>query len=121
MVVRLEGVIDGNPVIFKRKSGDWWETTIPANLNGVYVVELTAYDEAGNIGRAVRYIITVDLSSLCVRIVPYPYRAEIIEEYETEIYLSNFYAVLQQESYCADVVLSEYYAALMVSECWGVS
>ena len=42
MVVRLEGKIDGNPIIFVRREGDWWETTIPSNLDGVYVIELVA-------------------------------------------------------------------------------
>lgn len=29
MVVRLEGKIDGNHVIFQHKDGDVWESTIP--------------------------------------------------------------------------------------------
>lgn len=80
MVVRLEGKIDGNPIIFEREMGDWWKTTIPPNLNGIYIVELTATDEAGNQGFACRYILTVDLSQLCVHLEPYPYRAELIND-----------------------------------------
>lgn len=86
MVVRLEGKIDGNPIVFERKDGDRWETTIPANLDGVYVVELVATDEAGNQGYACQYILTVDLSQLCVHLEMIPYRAELdMDDYYVEI------------------------------------
>lgn len=77
MVVRLEGKIDGNPIIFVRREGDWWETTIPSNLDGVYVIELVATDEAGNQGFACKYILTVDLSQLCVHLEMIPYHVEL--------------------------------------------
>ena len=43
---------------------------IPATLNGKYVIGLTAYDEAGNIGNYATYIITVDLASMRVTLEP---------------------------------------------------
>ncbi len=77
MVARLEGKIGDSPIILERKEGDWWETTIPANLDGVYVVELTATDEAGNQGFACKYILSVDVSQLCVHIELAPYHADL--------------------------------------------
>lgn len=74
MVVRLEGEINGESVVLYRNkdspgSPEIWDAVIPATLNGKYVIGLTAYDEAGNIGyyhcgfslyasdiRAVRYL-----------------------------------------------------------------
>lgn len=79
MVVKLQGIIDGQSVIFERDKGDWWKAAIPRNLNGVYIVELTAIDAAGNMAYCAKYIITIDLSALCVHIEPYPYYAEVLE------------------------------------------
>ena len=48
MVVKLEGKIDGSAVILERMPGDWWSVAIPRHLNGIYVLEMTATDAAGN-------------------------------------------------------------------------
>ena len=63
MVVRLEGEINGESVVLYRNkdspgSPEIWDAVIPATLNGKYVIGLTAYDEAGNIGYYATYIIT---------------------------------------------------------------
>lgn len=98
MVVKLEGKIEGQDIIFQRKSGDWWETTIPRNLVGSYAVELIATDEAGNIGFATKYLLTVDISRLHVCLVPIPYSAHLIKsEYSTSVMMSNYYAVLVKD------------------------
>ena len=68
MVVRLEGKVQGKDVIFNRVYGDEWETIIPASLNGVYIVELTAYDDAGNMAYTARYILTIDLTSIHAKV-----------------------------------------------------
>ena len=96
MVVSLTGKIDGQEIIFTRKFGDEWETVIPQNLSGIYVVELTAVDEAGNIGFLTKYIVTIDLSAMRVSLEPYPYRAEVIEDncYYSNIIGSEYHAEL---------------------------
>ena len=60
-----------------RRDGDWWETTVPKTLNGVYVVELTATDEAGNIAYTAKYILTIDITALRVKLQRYPYSAKV--------------------------------------------
>lgn len=75
MVVRLEGEINGESVVLYRNkdspaSPEVWDAVIPATLNGKYVIGLTAYDEAGNIGYYATYIITVDLASMRVTLEP---------------------------------------------------
>lgn len=49
MVVALRGTINGNIISFARAQGDRWEAIIPKSLNGAYVVDMSAVDEAGNI------------------------------------------------------------------------
>lgn len=84
MVVRLEGKVQGQDVIFNRLQGDVWETTIPPSLNGAYIVELTAYDDAGNMAYTARYILTVDLTSIHAKVK--------INRIEARARLSRFYA-----------------------------
>lgn len=122
MVVKLTGVIEGNPVIFERKSGDVWETTIPAKLNGIYIVELTAVDEAGNIAYCAKYIVTVDLSALCVHLEPFPWKSELLDEsYNAKCEVSNYFAKLERTEYAISVELSKYYAEIMENKCGGAA
>lgn len=46
MVARLEGKVDGRDVLFTKGDGDVWETTVPVDIDGTYIVELRAWDEA---------------------------------------------------------------------------
>ena len=49
MVVSLTGMVDSIPVIFTRTEDDLWTTVVPPDLNdGMYIIELTAVDNAGN-------------------------------------------------------------------------
>lgn len=111
MVVRLEGKLEGKQIIFNWIGGDRWQSVIPKNLNGRYIVDLTAYDEAGNIGYCTKYILTIDLTALCVHLEPYPYWTEIKEAFETCAIVSGFYAELL-ERYCSIAKISDYYAEL---------
>ncbi len=85
MVVKLEGKVDGQVIIFERESeGDVWKSTIPKRMNGIYIVELTATDDAGNVAYCAKYIITVDVEALYVRLEPFDKNAITGKE--------NFYA-----------------------------
>ena len=86
MVVMLKGTINGQDITLTRAQGDRWEAIVPASLDGAFVVDLTAIDEAGNVGYTAKYIITIDLASVCVHIEPCPYYEELLEpEYYVEL------------------------------------
>ena len=68
MVVRLVGKVNSEPVIFEWKSGDRWEAIVPKIPSGVYVVELSAYDEAGNMAYLSRFLLGIDLTALCMKV-----------------------------------------------------
>lgn len=111
MVVKLEGKVNGQIIIFQRKEGDWWETIIPPNLSGSYIVELVATDEAGNQGFATRYILTVDLDALCVHLSPLPYQAELEQPaYAAEVSVSDFYSEVRCPDIYSAVLVSDFYA-----------
>lgn len=72
----LAGKIEGQPVSFAliRQEGRTtvFQTEVPATLDGEYVVELTATDDAGNVAFVCKYLITIDMSRLCVHLLPLP-------------------------------------------------
>ena len=80
MVVKVSGKIDGKEVIFERAEGDRWNATVPYDLDGMYVVELTAENDAGNIAYCKKMLLIVDPATLCVRLVPLDYMVEIVPE-----------------------------------------
>lgn len=80
MVVRLEGKVQGQDIIFKHVQGDDWEAVIPKNLTGIYIIELTAYDDNGNTAFTTRYILTVDLDALCIHLEPYPFWTDVLPD-----------------------------------------
>lgn len=79
-VVKVSGKIDGKEVIFERDEGDRWNATVPYDLDGMYVVELTAENDAGNIAYCTKMLLIVDPATLCVRLVPLDYMVEIVPE-----------------------------------------
>ena len=100
MVTRVEGIVNGDPVIFQRVVGDQWEAQVPSSLNGTYVIEMTAWDEAGNMAFTTRYLLQYDPVNLCVKLMQIPYVAELEpEKWKKTIKLSDFYAELI-ESVC---------------------
>lgn len=78
MVARLEGKVDGRDVAFVRKRGDVWEAIVPADLDRTYIVELTAWDDAGNYCFVLKWLLMFDPSSLCAHLIPCPYQAEVV-------------------------------------------
>lgn len=95
MVVMLKGTINGQDITLTRAQGDRWEAIVPASLDGAFVVDLTAIDEAGNVGYTAKYIITIDLASLCVHIEPCPYYEELLEpQYRAVLEKSEYYVEL---------------------------
>lgn len=80
MIVKVSGKIDGKEVIFERAEGDRWNVTVPYDLDGMYVVELTAEDNAGNIAYCTNMLLIVDPATLCAKLVPLDYRVEVVSE-----------------------------------------
>ena len=98
MVVELRGKVDGKEIVFERTSEEEWKAAIPRELYGYYVVELEAFDEAGNRAYMTRVLLTVDLEALTIKLVPYNYQASLAgPEFESEPYLSQYAAYLVQE------------------------
>lgn len=80
MVTKVIGKVNGQQVIYEREEGDKWIVTVPFDLDGMYVIEVTAYDEAGNIAYCTKMLLIVDPATLCVSLVPYEYTVEVVPD-----------------------------------------
>ena len=80
MVTKVIGKVDEQEVIYERSEGDLWKVTVPLDLDGMYVIEVSAYDEAGNSAYCTKMLLIVDPATLCVSLVPYEYIVEVVQD-----------------------------------------
>lgn len=120
MVAKVEGIVNGDPIIFSRVLGDQWEVQVPASLNGSYVLEMTAWDEAGNMAHRSFYLLAYDPINLCASLIPLSYAATVEQEkYRAVSHLSNYCAQLAPDSWKTETLLSDYCARLEGTACCG--
>lgn len=119
MVVKLTGKVNGETVLFQRIRGDVWETRVPSSLNGTYVLDMTAYDEAGNETYWAKYILTVDLAYLCAHLSKHPYQAEILKPdytFELDQFEKKYHANVVDEL-IVELKEKEYFTELLKGRC----
>ena len=105
MVVKVSGKIDGKEVIFERDEGDRWNATVPYDLDGMYVVELTAENDAGNIAYCTKMLLIVDPATLCVRLVPLDYMVEVVpEDYAVEAVPEQYQVIAEPDPLFVEVI-----------------
>lgn len=92
-VARVFGRVDGTEVVFDRAVGDRWNIPVPLDVDGEYVVEITAEDEAGNQSYMARMLYTVDTGNICIHMLPIP--KYIFERQASGFYFSRTYPVCQ--------------------------
>lgn len=70
MVTKLTGRVNGCELIFERAYGNVWTGEVPKSPFYRYVVELEAWDDAGNMSFVTRMLFSVDPETLCVHMEP---------------------------------------------------
>lgn len=91
MITKVIGKVDGKEVVFERAEGDLWNTTVPLDLDGMYVVEVTAYDDAENVAFCAKMLLIVDPATLCAQLVAFDYFVEVFpEEYDAIVQNDDF-------------------------------
>lgn len=69
MVAKVYGKCDGQTIMFHRNADTGrWETAVPFDKDGEYVVEIRAVDDCGNEGYYATLLFTVDTTKLCVKV-----------------------------------------------------
>lgn len=99
MVTRLTGHINGEEIILQRDSGDRWIGIIPGIPSGMYIIDMTAWDDAGNMTYMTTCIITIDLTAICARVTVHDYKTI----HEQQDYICN----VIQENYISRVKVGE--------------
>lgn len=119
MVTKLEGTINGQKVIFNKADGDDWEAIIPKSLSGTYVVELTAYDDAGNIGKAFKYLVMIDWGKLYIKLIRFPYEARAyLSDFNCKVRKGKYLGISKLSYFDCKVSASKYIAVM--EECEGI-
>lgn len=77
-VKRVFGRVDGIEMVLNHETGDRWNVPVPLDVDGEYVVDIIAEDEAGNQSYMAKLLFCVDSSMLCVSIQPAPFFAELL-------------------------------------------
>lgn len=97
MVTKLVGKIDGKQIAFERIQEDRWQAVVPASIHntGFYIIELEAYDEAGNYAYTTKFLLTFDPESLCAMLKPCRYQTTLLQPgLQTEASLSRYFSKL---------------------------
>ncbi|MEC1744105.1 PF13754 domain-containing protein [Schinkia azotoformans] len=91
-IVKIVGQVDGEDIIFSLNPDGDWIATVPKALDGEYVVEVKAYDEAGNMSYSSSMLFTVDPATLEVEFIPLQYAYKTFENdpYSKKIIVSEF-------------------------------
>lgn len=71
-VARVFGRVDGVEVVLNKEEGDRWSVPVPLDLDGEYVIEIVAEDEAGNQTYLAKMLYTVDAGNICIHALPMP-------------------------------------------------
>lgn len=83
MVVQVTGKADEFELIFNKSKQGLWTTTVPSALNGEYILELFAKDDAGNITYITKVLFVVNRITMEAKLVPLEYSAVLEEEFKS--------------------------------------
>lgn len=111
-VIKVVGKINGSEEIIFGKSVDsnqWIATTAPNLSTGRYVVEIIAYDEAGNEAYSAAMLLEFDASDMTFKLIPSNYTADTFEVKKEEFIKSEFYFKNQEENYYFKILKHDLY------------
>lgn len=94
-VVRVIGNVDGIEIVFGRTEAGHWVSSVPYDLDGEYVIEVTAIDEAGNEAYSAEMLFIVDLKTLKTELKPLNFTTIIYRDNSEE--LSDVYKFIKLE------------------------
>ena len=91
MVKRVFGKVDGIEVNYDHSKGDWWNVPVPLDIDGEYVIEVIAEDEAGNQSFITRLLYTVNINSGYIYSIALPLSGYLFEKVERKICFNRMY------------------------------
>lgn len=107
--MRLVGYVDGVEITFDFTPPNTFKAVIPKQLDGTYIVQLHAIDDAGNITNYFNVFVIIDMQKMRFKVLPknYPF----IQNGETMGYkkLNHQIGAIQiQNNYSSEAIASRY-------------
>lgn len=78
-VAKMTGQIDGVAIVFYQTESGEWAAVVPPDLYGEFVVEVTAWDEAGNTAYSTAMLFVIDTRDLSYRVIPLSYAYKVVD------------------------------------------
>lgn len=109
MVKRVFGRANGTEISFERKGGDRWEAIVPSNLEGEYIVELYAENDAGNITYFCKSLFVVSGHELHAYVVPQGFSVDAgMADYRGFPTILEYLGKMTRHYYLSDAKKAEY-------------
>jgi hypothetical protein len=112
MVKRVFGKIDGIDATFQ-SNGDRWQVLVPFDIDGEYIVEIMAEDEAGNVSYVTKMLFVVNKNVIRSYMIPDPFYAELYLPLFSTLMLLSYEATLQKNIYQAYIFGEQFTAELL--------
>ena len=90
-IARMVGRIGSSDIVFYSKDGDW-VATVPPGLYGEFIIEVTAFDQAGNTAYSTSMLFVIDPSDLSFKVIPLSFAYKVDEGGFTEREIQSDYA-----------------------------
>ena len=110
MVTRIEGMADDHVLQFV-PSNEYWEAQVPPDIeDGMYIVTLRAYDDAGNSTYFTTIMLMVDVRGIIIDWLPDSYDARWDKERYMTAWIPNYGVQWQQDIYAVNWLPDNYAA-----------
>lgn len=117
-VKRVFGRVGGVEVVLNKTVGDRWNVPVPFDVDGEYVVEIIAEDDAGNQAYMAKMLFVVNTALLCVHVIPVPFYGILQDDiYNTEVLTEKYYGSIAADIFDVSVCTENYYAEIIEPVC----
>ena len=117
-VNRVFGRVDGVDVVLNKTVGDRWVVPVPYDVDGEYVVEIIAEDEAGNQSYMAKMLFVVNAALLCVHVIPVPYYGVLQDDiFSFDIMGAAFTGVVLDDERIVSICSENYYSEIIDPVC----
>lgn len=109
MITRVIGKANGFDIIFTHIQGARWETTVPSNLSGEYVVEIFAENDSGNSAYVCKMLFIICGHELQAYVLENGYLGEIqTNQMTSQVSIGEFLANVLENGMSASPEKTEY-------------
>lgn len=117
-VNRVFGRVDGADVVLNKTAGDRWSMPVPFDVDGEYVVEIIAEDDAGNQSYMAKMLFVVNAALLCVHVIPVPYYGVLQDDiFAFDIMGTAFTGAVLEDKKMALICPENYYSEIIDPVC----